>query len=98
MTKLDSNLLIVIAWTNGPVASIEVTEDEDQVDLALLAPDDLEPVNVVVALLSAAVALLPESQSKFRGFQASFALKQELAAVNDRMKAHAETSSDELPF
>ena len=98
MNAKDGEIMVVVVQPDGATSVASLDFDAAVSQVQLLAPADTRPVEVPLVLLRLAIALLPESVSKFQAFKAYHTLKREEQAVNDRMAALAEPSNDELPF
>jgi hypothetical protein len=93
-----NEVMVVVVFPDGKICTVALEVDAAVQNVQLLAPPDLKPVEAPLVLLLMACALLPDSQPKFHAFKALSSLRRQLAAINDRMTATAEPSSDELPF
>lgn len=90
--------MVVVVFASGEIVTASIEEADDVSHSDLLAPKDFPPVDMPLTLLRLAISLLPESVTKFHAFKAFHSGTKEWNALNDRMKAVAEPSNDELPF
>lgn len=98
MQNETGETMVIIVFPSGEIVTCALEQQSATSETSLLAADHFPPVDAPLTLLRVACALLPESVTKFQAFKAYHTAKREWGALNDRMKATAEPSNDELPF